>query len=94
MRVVIQFLKRYFWEDVVDTLVGSVIVLLISLFFANFEKILPLYDPLATSVPNSHPGIMGLFQIIIWPAGASTIASVTTGLVKAAIKIRRIVGKA
>lgn len=93
MRVVFRFFARYYWEDVADTLVGSIIVLLISLFFANFEKILPLYDPLATEVPNSHHGVMGLFQLIIWPAWASTIASVITSLVKAAIKIRRSWGR-
>ena len=88
MRVIIRFFARVYWEDVLDTLVASLVVLLISLFFANFEQILPLYDPLATDVPNSHPGIMGMFQIIVWPAWASTIASVITGLVKVVIKIR------
>jgi hypothetical protein len=93
MRTVIRFLARYYWEDVVDTLVASVVVLLISLFFANFEHILPLYDPVAKSIPNGHPGISVLFQLIVWPAWVSTIASVIAGLVKTAIKIRGSWGK-
>jgi hypothetical protein len=83
MRDAKEFLVRFFWEEAYGTLLASVIALLISLFFANFERIYPLYDPTATATTNTgHPGIMGVFQILQWPAAASTLASLLTSSVR------------
>jgi hypothetical protein len=94
MRDFTSFFVKLYWEDAFDTLLGSVIVFLISLFFANFEKILPLYDPLATTaIPNGHPGVMGLFQILLWPALVSTAASLLTSAIRVVSKMRGSMGK-
>lgn len=88
MREITKFLTQYFWEDAYETLLGSTIVFLISLFFANFDRIFPLYDPLITEVPNANFGVISLFKIVVWPALLSLTASMVFSLIKIWQKIR------
>jgi hypothetical protein len=93
MRDFTTYLVKLYWKDAFLALLVSVIILLISLFFANFEKIYPLYDPLATTHPDAQPGLMGLFQILLWPVWVSTAVSLITSAIKVVNKRRGSMGK-
>lgn len=93
MRDMTRFFIRFYWDEAFDTLIGSAVVVLVSLFFANFDSILPLYDPVILDTPNSHVGFMGLFQIILLPSLLSTAVSLVTGTIKGFIKLRRMLAK-
>ncbi len=85
---IISFFARYYWDEVGSTFIESLIILLISLFFANFEHIYTLYDPSAQTVPNGYPGLMPIFKIIEWPALVSTVTALAAGSIKLVNKFR------
>ncbi len=88
MRDITRFLARYYWDDAYETLLGSAIVFLVSMFFANFDRIFPLYNPVVTNLPNGNFGIIGIFRVIVWPALVSTVAALVCSVVKIWYKIR------